>query len=162
MGMKNRPHVVMLAFPAVGHVKPMMQFSKILSARGFYITFINTEYMQEKMLKSGSIQSMSDISFETIPDGLPPQHRRTSQIDQLCKSITDNCPVHFEKLIDKLKSTAEVPPLSCIIYNGLMSWAQKSAKRLGIPGVYFWTASACGFNIYFSVPLLREKGYIPL
>ncbi|GLJ28290.1 hypothetical protein SUGI_0556040 [Cryptomeria japonica] len=110
------------------------------------------------MLKSGSIKS----SFETIPDGLPLQHKRTSQIEELCESITNNCPLYFEKLIDKLKDTADVPPLTCIVYDALMTWAQKSAKRLGIPGVSFWTASACGFYIYFSMPLLREKGYIPL
>ncbi|GLJ23723.1 hypothetical protein SUGI_0449680 [Cryptomeria japonica] len=162
MAMTNRPHALMLAFPTQGHIKPMMQFAKIVSARGFHVTFVNTENMHEKMLKSGSIQSMGGINFETIPDGLPPQHGRTSQIDELCKSITNNCSPHFEKVIDKLNNSADVPPLSCIVYNGVMSWAQKSAKRLGIPGVSFWTASACGFNIYISMPLLVEKGYIPL
>ncbi|GLJ23725.1 hypothetical protein SUGI_0449710 [Cryptomeria japonica] len=160
--MTNRPHALMLAFPTRGHIKPMMQFAKIVSARGFQVAFVNTENMHEKMLKSGSIQSMGGINFETIPDGLPPQHGRTSQIDELCKSITNNCSPHFEKVIDKLNNSPDVPPLSCIVYNGLMSWAQKSAKRLGIPGVSFWTASACGFNIYFSMPLLVEKRYIPL
>lgn len=163
MGVKNRAHVVMLAFPAFGHINPMIQLSKVLSARGLYITFINTEYMHQKLLKSRSIQSTSCIHFGSIPDGLPPEHKRNSQlIDQLCESVTNNCPQHFDQFIDKLKEKADVPPLSCIIYNGFMCWAQKSAKRLGIPGAYFWTASACGFNVYFSGPLLREMGYIPL
>ncbi|GLJ23727.1 hypothetical protein SUGI_0449740 [Cryptomeria japonica] len=163
MAVTKRPHALMLAFPAHGHVKPMMQFAQVFCAQGFHITLVNTENMHDKMLKSGSIQSMGGISFESIPDGLPPQHGRTShQIDELCKSLTNSFSPHFEKVIDKLNNSADVPPLSCIVYNGIMSWAQKSAKRLGIPGVSFWAASACGFNIYFSMPLLVEKGYIPL
>ncbi|KAH9307222.1 hypothetical protein KI387_035133 [Taxus chinensis] len=163
MAITNRPHAVMLAFPAQGHIKPMMHFSKILSARGFYITFVNTEYIKEKMFKSGSSShSMADFRFETIPDGLPPHHGRMNQLAELCESITNNCPPHFEELIDRLREMADVPPLTCIVYNGIMSWAQKTAERVGVPGVSFRTPSACGFNIYFSGPLLIEKGYFPL
>ncbi|KAH9295569.1 hypothetical protein KI387_039157 [Taxus chinensis] len=162
MGITKRPHAVVLAIPTQGHIKPMMQFSKILSARGFYITFVNTEFIQAKMTKSGSGNSMADFRFETLPDGLPPHHGRTTQVDELCKSISENWPPLFEELIEKLEKSLDVPPLTCIVYNSHLSWAQKTAKRLGIPGICFWTASACGLNIYFSAPLLMEKGFIPL
>ncbi|KAH9307229.1 hypothetical protein KI387_035140, partial [Taxus chinensis] len=64
--------------------------------------------------------------------------------------------------LETLKEKPDVPPFTCIVYDGAMSWAQKTANRLGVPGISFWTPSACGFNIYLSAPLLMEKGYIPL
>ncbi|KAH9307214.1 hypothetical protein KI387_035125 [Taxus chinensis] len=162
MAKQNRPHALMLPYPAQGHVTPMMQLSTILSARGYYITFVNTEYIHDRMLRSGSTKSMADFRFETIPDDLPPEHGRIQQIDELCKSLADNCPAHLEKVVDKLKGKSDVPPLTSIVYDGCMSWAQKTAIKLGVPGISFWTPSACGFYIYLSAPLLMEKGYIPL
>ncbi|KAH9307221.1 hypothetical protein KI387_035132 [Taxus chinensis] len=115
------------------------------------------------MFKSGSSShSMADFRFETIPDGLPPHHGRMRQLDEFCESITNNCPPHFEELINRLTELTDVPPLTCIIYNSIMHWAQKTAERVGVPGVSFGTSSACGFNIYFSAPVLIEKGYFPL
>jgi hypothetical protein len=35
----TRPHALMLPFPAQGHIQAMMQLSKILYARGFYMQF---------------------------------------------------------------------------------------------------------------------------
>ncbi|KAH9317621.1 hypothetical protein KI387_019390, partial [Taxus chinensis] len=162
MAIQNRPHAFMLPFPAQGHVKPMMQLSKILSARGYCITFVNTEYIHEKIIISGSTKSMADFRYETIPDDLPPEHGRTQQLDELCKSLENNSPAHLEKLVEKLNELPDVPPFTCICYDGCMSWAQRTATRLGIPGIAFWTTSACGFYIYLSAPLLMEKGYIPL
>ncbi|KAH9307213.1 hypothetical protein KI387_035124 [Taxus chinensis] len=163
MATLNRPHALLLPFPAQGHVNPMMQLSTILSARSFYITFVNTEYIHDRMLKSGSTKSMADFRFETIPDGFPLEHSRThNELSEVCKSMVDICPAHLEKVVDKLKGKSDVPPLTCIVYDGCMSWAQKTAIKLGVPGISFWTPSACGFYLYLSAPLLMEKGYIPL
>ncbi|GLJ28287.1 hypothetical protein SUGI_0556010 [Cryptomeria japonica] len=160
--MVKRRHALMLPYPAQGHVKPMMQLSKILAARGYYITFVNTDYIHDRMVKSGSAHSGVDFRFETISDELPPEHGRTHQIDELSESLVDNGPAQLENLVEKLKALPDLPPFTCIVYDGCMSWAQKTATRLDIPGVSFWTPSACGFYIYLSWPLLKEMGYIPL
>eukprot|EP01018_Ginkgo_biloba_P020129 Gb_27984 [translate_table: standard] len=161
-----RPHAVMFPYPAQGHIKPLMQLAKILSERGFYITFVNTEFTHERMLKSGSLQSVNShtdlFRFETIPDGLPPDHVRTLQIAELSESLQKVAPPHFEKLMEKLRHLPDVPPVKCIISDGVLSFTQQTAKKLGIPRAAFWTPSGCGFSAYFFGPLLIEKGYIPL
>ncbi|KAH9307212.1 hypothetical protein KI387_035123 [Taxus chinensis] len=163
MATLNRPHALLLPFPSQGHVNPMMQLSNILFSRGYYITFVNTEYIHDRMLKSESTNFKADFRFETIPDGIPPELSRThNQLDEICKSLVDNCPAHLEKVVNKLKENPDVPPLTCIVYGSFMSWAQKTANRLGIPGIAFWTPSACGSYIYLSASLLVENGYIPL
>jgi len=145
-----------------------MQLAKVLYARGFYITFVNTEYIQQRLLRSGSVDSLKpqpDFRFETIPDGLPPEHCRTSNLAELCLSLSDNGPLYLDKLIDKMKhlqTEGAVPPLTCIIYDGVLSFTQKTARKLGVPRVSFWTHSACGFSAFFFVPLLVDNGYLPL
>jgi hypothetical protein len=156
----------MFPYPAEGHIRPMTQLAKILYARGFYITFVNTEYIQERLDRSGSESVKShpaDFRFETIPDCLPADHGRTLKIDELSESLINNGPLHFDKLIDKLKNLQpDVPPVTCIISDGVLSFTQKTARKLRVPRVAFWTPSACGFSAYFFMPLLIDNGYIPL
>eukprot|EP00253_Pinus_taeda_P015761 PITA_15761 len=163
--MNGRPHAVMLPFPAQGHIQAMMQLSKILYARGFHITFVITEYIQERFVASGSVDSVKSwpgFRFEAIPDGLPPEHGRTSNLPELCRSFTDNGPLHLDKLIDKLKhSQPEVPAVTCIISDGVVSFPQKTARKLGVPRVSFRTANASGFCAWFFGPLLVRKGHLP-
>ncbi|KAL5556292.1 hypothetical protein UlMin_038528 [Ulmus minor] len=53
-----------------------------------------------------------------------------------------------EFLLLKLKSLSEVPPVSCIVSDGIMTFGIKVAEEFGIPEVQFWTASACSFMGY--------------
>ncbi|KAI3945254.1 hypothetical protein MKX01_035015 [Papaver californicum] len=42
-----------------------------------------------------------------------------------------------------------------------MSFGMKAAEELGIPGVQFWTASACGFMACLHLGELIKRGLVP-
>ncbi|ONM04642.1 UDP-glycosyltransferase 85A7 [Zea mays] len=42
---QQQPHVVMIPYPAQGHVTPMLQLAKLLHTRGFHVTFVNNEFL---------------------------------------------------------------------------------------------------------------------
>lgn len=50
----TRGHIVVVPLPAQGHVTPAWQLAQQLSTLGFRITFVNTDYNHEKMMKSRS------------------------------------------------------------------------------------------------------------
>lgn len=52
--------------------------------------------------------------------------------------------------------------MSCVIADGVMSFAQRVAEELGILGLVFWTTSACGFMGYLQFSELIRRGYTPL
>ncbi|KAJ4968350.1 hypothetical protein NE237_015051 [Protea cynaroides] len=54
-----------------------------------------------------------------------------------------------------------MPQVSCIVSDGVMSFAIQAAMELGIPEVQFWTASACSFMGYFHYEELIQRGIIP-
>ncbi|KAL5556091.1 hypothetical protein UlMin_038327 [Ulmus minor] len=101
----TKPHAVCVPFPAQGHVNPMMQLAKLLHAKGFHVTFVNTEFNHKRLIRSRGP----------------------------------------EFLLLKLKSLSEVPPVSCIVSDGIMSFGIKAAEEFGIPQVQFWTSSTCSF-----------------
>ncbi|CAD6249429.1 unnamed protein product [Miscanthus lutarioriparius] len=75
MGSNARAHAVLIPYPAQGHVRPLLQLAKVLHSRGFFVTYVNTEYSHRRLLRSrgaGSLDGLDDFRFETIPDGLPP------------------------------------------------------------------------------------------
>ncbi|XVF15224.1 hypothetical protein REPUB_Repub09cG0132400 [Reevesia pubescens] len=165
MGSLNKPHAVFVPYPAQGHVNPLMQLAKLLHSRGFYITFVNTEFNHKRLVRSkgpGFVKGLPNFQFETIPDGLPPSDRDATQdIWALSDSVQKNCLGPFRELLAKLNSSAESPPVSCIISDGSMTFTIIAAKELGIPEAQFWTTSACGFMAYLHFTELIRGGTVP-
>jgi len=87
----KKPHAVLIPFPIQGNINPLIKLAKIRHLRGFYITFVNTEYNHKRLLKSrgpNSLKGFTDFCFETIPDGLTPTDGDgdvSQDIDSLCK-----------------------------------------------------------------------------
>ncbi|XP_059638381.1 7-deoxyloganetin glucosyltransferase-like [Cornus florida] len=165
IAMLERPHAVCIPYPAQGHINPMLKLAKLLHFKGFHITFVNTEFNHQRLLKSrgpDSLNGLSSFRFETIPDGLPPSDANATQdIPSLCASTSKHGLAQFRDLLSKLNNTtlSNVPPVSCIVSDGAMAFTVEAAEELGIPEVIFWTTSACGFMGYAQYPALIEKGF---
>ncbi|XP_015865855.3 7-deoxyloganetin glucosyltransferase-like [Ziziphus jujuba] len=162
----EKPHAVCIPYPAQGHINPMLKFAKLLHSEGFDITFVNTEFNHKRLLKSRGLNALDGLPsfrFRTIPDGLPPTDvEATQDIPSLCESTRKNCLAPFRSLLSNLNSSPDVPLVSCIISDGVMSFTLDAAEELGIPEVLFWTTSACGFMAYLHYHQLIEKGLTPL
>ncbi|KAI7983641.1 UDP-glycosyltransferase 74G1 [Camellia lanceoleosa] len=60
-----KAHVLILPYPAQGHINPMLQFSKRLVARGVKTTLANSVYISKSMHKDPTSTSDTD----TFSDG---------------------------------------------------------------------------------------------
>ncbi|CAI0549250.1 unnamed protein product [Linum tenue] len=142
----------------------MLKLAKLLHHRGFHVTFVNTEYNHSRLLRTrGDLAGLPSFRFATIPDGMPPSDTDVTQdIPALCESTRRTCLPHFKGLLADLNSTAGLPPVSCIVSDGVMSFTLDAAADLGIPEVLFWTTSACGFLGYMHYRDLINRGLTPL
>nr|QSB46662.1 glycosyltransferase [Rubia yunnanensis] len=164
---KKRPHAVCIPYPAQGHINPMLKLAKILHHRGFFITFVNTEYNHNRILNSRgpeALQGLPGFTFQAIPDGLPHSEADSTQdIPSLCESTSRTCIGPFTELLTRLGNSAPViPPVSCIVSDGVMSFTLQAAERFDLPEVLLWTTSACGLLGYTQYRALVDKGYTPL
>lgn len=167
----QKPHAVCLPFPAQGHISPLLKLAILLHHRGFHITFVNTEYNHRRLLKARgpkSLDGFSDFQFKAIPDGLSTtldDNNATQDIPSLCDSTRKHCLGPLRELIKKLNDGPEslnVPPVTCIISDAIMSFAVEAAEEIGVPGVLFRTANACSLMCYKHIEHLVKKGLVPL
>ncbi|KAJ0026204.1 hypothetical protein Pint_08360 [Pistacia integerrima] len=133
-------------------------------------------FMSPSLTLSSTINAFLNLEAPTLslashlfdskpfPDGLPPTDvDATQDIPSLCDSTSKYCLPHFKNLLGRLNGpSSDVPPVSCIVSDGVMSFTLDAAEELGIPEVLLWTTSACGFMAYVHFHQLIEKGYTPL
>nr|BAJ89621.1 predicted protein [Hordeum vulgare subsp. vulgare]BAJ89770.1 predicted protein [Hordeum vulgare subsp. vulgare] len=167
----ERPHAVMIPFPAQGHVTPMLKLAKLLHARGFHVTFVNNEFNHRRLLRSQSADTLRGLPafrFAAIADGLPPSDREATQdIPALCYSTMTTCLPRFKELVFKLNEEAEasggaLPPVTCVVADSIMSFGLRAARELGLRCATLWTGSACGFMGYNHYKDLLHRGIFPL
>ncbi|CAL5017811.1 unnamed protein product [Urochloa decumbens] len=162
---ERRVHAVCMPYPAQGHVTPMLKLAKLLHARGFHVTFVNTEFNHRRLLRSrgaASLASVPGFHFTSIPDGLPPSDADATQdIPALCYSTMTTCLPHLRSLLSTLNCDTGSPPVTCLVVDAVMSFSYDAAREIGVPVAALWTASACGFMGYRNYRFLIDHGLVP-
>ncbi|KAJ0237419.1 hypothetical protein HA466_0248210 [Hirschfeldia incana] len=163
---RQKPHVVCVPYPAQGHINPMLKLAKLFHAKGIHVTFVNTVYNHNRLLRSrgpNALDGLPSFRFETIPDGLPETDvDATQDVTALCESTMKNCLAPFEELLLHINARDDVPLVSCIISDDCMSFTLDAAEKLCISHVLFWSTSACGLMAYLHFDHFIEKGLCPV
>ncbi|CAL9001690.1 unnamed protein product [Prunus brigantina] len=127
VGGRTQPHVICVPYPSQGHCSSLF-------ARADTIPILTA---------GSALRGLPGFRFEAIPDGLPPSDKDATQdVPILSDSIRKNYLGPFKELLVKLGELSEVPPVTCIISDGVMGFGSRAAVELGIPEIPFWTASA--------------------
>ncbi|KAH9306460.1 hypothetical protein KI387_010864 [Taxus chinensis] len=142
----KRPHVVVLSYPAQGHMNPMMEFAKRLVSKNLHVTFVTTETIRERMCDAAhgrGLPKLHDIKIETISDGFPPDFDGMKDIEMAIRALRRAGALSFENLIERLDN------VSCIVYDGLLEWVPLVVNKFCIPSAFFWTQSCAVYSIYY-------------
>ncbi|CAD6225996.1 unnamed protein product [Miscanthus lutarioriparius] len=141
---QQKPHVVLVPFPAHGHVAPHVQLARALHARGVHATLVHTELHHRRLLQAAkaaaddaATAAPADEAFavEVIPDGLslddPPRTLRAAH-----EAMERNCLEPFKALLrDLLLGTGRpgVPPVTCVVADTPMPFAAVAAREEIVP-----------------------------
>ncbi|KAI4352474.1 hypothetical protein L6164_006724 [Bauhinia variegata] len=162
--MNNIPSVLVLPYPAQGHVNSFLNLSRKLAEHGFKVIFVNSEFNHRRVMASWeeSKDSLmgSNIEFVSISDGLGPEENRSDSA-KLMSSIGKAMPAQLEKLIeDVICVNGNYSRIICIVADVHMGWALEIACKLGIKRASLFTFAAAMFAILCSVPRLIDDGII--
>eukprot|EP01018_Ginkgo_biloba_P015403 Gb_14885 [translate_table: standard] len=148
-----KPHVVVVSYPAQGHINPMLQFSKRLAHKGLLVTFVTTQSSLERMLEleaqdeGESSKPDLAIRFESISDGFPGDFDRAQNVDMFLEQLRKMGGFALGRLIERLNSQGTTA--SCIIYDSFLPWVLNVANSFSIPSAFFWTQSCAVYSVYY-------------
>ncbi|KAL5708709.1 7-deoxyloganetic acid glucosyltransferase [Ranunculus cassubicifolius] len=167
MDQKPVPHVLIFPFPAQGHINCMLKLAELLCLSNLHVTFLNTEYNHLRLHKSTDVGArfacFPRFRFQTISDGTPvDQPRSLDFFSGLLYSIkTVIQPIFKEMLFSGQLISDNMPPVTCIIADGILTFTIDVAEELGIASIAFRTPSACYYWISFCLPQLIEAEELP-
>ncbi|XP_021289554.1 7-deoxyloganetic acid glucosyltransferase-like [Herrania umbratica] len=165
------PHVVLLPFPSLGHIKPMLSLAELLSHASFQVTFLNPQQIHDRLLLSMDMPAFHrrhpEFEFLSMPDPVRPSRDRPppglfSLHDKILSLGSVIKPALGELLISFNQEKGRRQPATCIIADGLLSSPVIDvSEQFEIPFFPLRTLSACCIWAYFNLPKLVEEGDVP-
>lgn len=158
-----KPHVLAVPLPVQGHVKPLMKLCRHISNLGIKVTFVNTEYIHDKILAASSSTTLShdDDNFvlTSIPDGLPPEDDRRDHLKVLF-SIRRTMADYLTDLVEKINRSNNDEQITCVIADFSVGWILEVAEKIGAEAVGFVPFSAATFAMILEGPKLFQQGFL--
>jgi len=172
---KHALHAVIVPAPAQGHVNALINLAQLLAIRGVFVTFVNTDWIHERMVeaskKGKSLVSKDNLELEqqgcrirflSIPDGLPPNHGRTSNGAELMVSLQKLGPALEDLLSSAQGKSPSFPPITFIVTDAFMSCTEQVATNMSVPRVIFWPLCAAASVSQCYANFLVSEGFIPV
>ncbi|KAM0859260.1 hypothetical protein ACQ4PT_047316 [Festuca glaucescens] len=134
-------HVLLLSYPSQGHINPLLQFAKRLASHGGVRCTLATtrSVLASTNPSAGSVQ----ISGFSDGGGLDEAGDISAYLPRLESFGSDD-------VDDLLRSeSAEGRPVGIVVYDPLLPWAARVARRHGVPCAAFFT-QACSVNLAYA------------
>ncbi|XP_072146857.1 uncharacterized protein [Setaria viridis] len=131
-----KAHILVLPFPAQGHVTPLMELSHRLVDHGFEVTFVNTEAHHALVVgalqAAGGTSALAGIHLASISDGVEDDEDR-KDISKLVDTYARHMPGHLERLVAEMEAAGR-PKVKWLVSDVYAWWSLNVAKRLARAG----------------------------
>ena len=155
----GNPHVVVIPWPAQGHVIPLMEFSLCLVEHGCRVTFVITESIHDRITNACSERQITGDQLRLVAiSGLELQEDK-KRPGKMTQGIWQFMPQKVEQLMEEINKT-DADGITCVVADQSIGWALEIAAKMGIPQAAFFPASALALVFGFSVPKLIDDGII--
>ncbi|TVT97469.1 hypothetical protein EJB05_57291, partial [Eragrostis curvula] len=152
-----RPRVMVLPFPAQGHVMPLMELAHRLVEHGIEVDFVNTDFNHDRVVKAlaageAGAAVPAGINMVSFPDGMDPDGDRTD-IGKLGGGLPAAMLGRIEEMVVSKKIRWVVADVS-------MSWVLEPLAKAGVRVALFSTFAAALFVLRMHIPKMLEDGII--
>uniref|UniRef100_A0A0E0KT00 Glycosyltransferase n=1 Tax=Oryza punctata TaxID=4537 RepID=A0A0E0KT00_ORYPU len=162
--------VLLVPFPAQGHVTPMLHLARALAAHGVAATVAVPDFIHRRIAAAAATsrardnQAVGGVELASIPSGIPHlpadesggRHADQPGFGAIVHAMENHMPEQLERM---LLSTGR-GRVACLVVDVLASWAVPVAERCGVPAAGFWPAMLASYRAVAAIPELLRKGVI--
>ncbi|WVZ60612.1 hypothetical protein U9M48_010609 [Paspalum notatum var. saurae] len=148
----HRSRVMVLPFPAQGHVMPLMELSHRLVDHGFEVVFVNTDFNHARILAATPAAAAGGIDMVSFPDGMGPEGDRTD-IGKLLEGLP-------AAMLGGLEETIRSKNIRWVVADVSMNFVLELVPTVGVRVALFSTFSAAIFALRMHLPKLIEDGIV--
>ncbi|KAL1535667.1 UDP-glycosyltransferase 75C1-like [Salvia divinorum] len=137
-------HVLLVTFPAQGHINPSLQFAKKLIKMGIHVTFATSISARRRMAAPTVTKGLTFFAFS---DGFDDGYKLGDDANIFMDAMRSH---GSTALRDAIATAAEEGrPITSLVYTLLLPWATEVARELHIPSAHLWIQPATVFSIYY-------------
>ncbi|KAK3181046.1 hypothetical protein Dsin_000092 [Dipteronia sinensis] len=152
----GNPHVLVIPFPAYGHISSLLKLSlQLVHDHGIKVTFVITEVNRQRVMHSLATSDgiESQIRLVSIPDD-GPKSQETLFEEHAFSSLSGK----VKQLIEQINAS-DSDKITCIVADFLLGWGMQMAAERGVKGVVFSSALA-SLVLISKIPNLIDDGII--
>nr|BAF75879.1 glucosyltransferase [Dianthus caryophyllus] len=142
---KQKPHFLLVTFPAQGHINPALEFAKRLLRAGVDVT-LATSVSGNRCLEKAKVPE--GLRFAAFSDGYDDGFRPND--DSVLTYMSKFKQNGSRSLADVLnKARDEGKKVTCLAYTLLLPWAAEVAREFHVPSALLWIQPAAVFDVYY-------------
>lgn len=136
-------HVLVLPYPAQGHINPLLQLAKRLAGKGLNTSIAITHYIAKSMPAH-----VGTVAVDAISDGFDDLgFAGADSIHAYIETLRTAGSRTLSELIDHHRELGH--NICCLVYDAFLPWALDVAKEKGLYAAVFFT-QPCGIDaIYY-------------
>ncbi|XP_031481689.1 flavonol 3-O-glucosyltransferase UGT89B1-like [Nymphaea colorata] len=152
--MARTPHVLVVPYPAQGHMIPLFEFAHLLSTHAISITVVvtpkNLRFLQPFLSDDDSLPLRPLVlPFPSSPD-IPPGIENSQDLPKgSFLSVMRAFPALSDPLLQWAR--AQPHPPTAIISDMFLGWTLDLARSLGIPRLVFYTSGSFAVSVVHSL-----------
>lgn len=145
------PHVVIVTFPAQGHINPSLQFAKRLLSLGVHVTLATSVHAHGLILKANGagVPRADGFAFAPFSDGYD-QGFRKDRGDDFVTYMSELRSRGSQAVRDIVsRCAADGRPVTAVVRTILLPWVADVAREVGLPSSLLWIQPAAVLAVYY-------------
>ncbi|KGN54974.1 UDP-glycosyltransferase 82A1 [Cucumis sativus] len=154
----KKPKVILVPYPAQGHVTPMLMLAAVFHRRGFLPIFLTPSYIHCHI--SSQVSSSDGIIFVSMSDGLDDNMPR--DFFTIEAAIETTMPVCLRQVLSEhnSKESSGGTGVVCMVVDLLASSAIEVGNEFGVTVVGFWPAMFATYKLMSTIPEMIQNNFI--
>ncbi|WJX53083.1 hypothetical protein P8452_39120 [Trifolium repens] len=144
--------ILLVTYPAQGHINPALQFAKRLISMGAHVTLPITLHLYRRLiLLNSSITTIPNLSLTPFSDGYDDGFMAIDHTDADFNLYSSQFNRRGSDFVTNLILSAkqESQPFTCLLYTLLLPWAPRVARGFNLRSAQLWIEPATVFDILY-------------